>query len=44
MKTQGEIEAASGEGISRFSLEYIGRDPKDVLAHFMRPSAPDLHA
>ena len=29
MKTQGEIEATIGEGISRFS-EYIGRGPKDT--------------
>ena len=30
MKTQGEIEAAICEGISRFEQEYMGRGPKDV--------------
>ena len=30
MKTQGEIEAAIGEGISRFEQEYMGRGPKDI--------------
>ena len=33
MKTQGEIEAAVCEGISRFQQEYMGRGPKDVHAH-----------
>lgn len=28
--TQGEMEAAVCEGISRFELEYMGRGPKDV--------------
>lgn len=32
MKTQGEIEAAVCEGISRFEQEYMGRGPKDVHA------------
>ncbi len=32
MKTQGEIEAAVSEGISRFELEYMGRGPKDAKA------------
>ncbi len=32
MKTQGEIEAAISEGMSRFELEYMGRGPKDVQA------------
>jgi uncharacterized protein YbcI len=32
MKTQGEIEAAICEGISRFEQEYMGRGPKDVHA------------
>jgi uncharacterized protein YbcI len=27
MKTQGEIEAAICEGISRFEQEYMGRGP-----------------
>jgi uncharacterized protein YbcI len=30
MKTQGEIEAAICEGISRFEQEYMGRGPKDI--------------
>jgi uncharacterized protein YbcI len=30
MKTQGEIEAAICDGISRFEQEYMGRGPKDV--------------
>jgi uncharacterized protein YbcI len=30
MRTQGEIEAAICEGISRFEQEYMGRGPKDV--------------
>src|SRR5712664_2107282 len=33
MKTQGEIEAAIGEGISRFEQDYMGRGPKDIHAH-----------
>jgi uncharacterized protein YbcI len=35
MKTQGEIEAAIGEGISRFEQEYMGRGPKDIRAHLI---------
>ena len=35
MKTQGEIEAAICEGISRFELEYMGRGPKDIHAHLI---------
>ncbi|MDD4888534.1 MAG: DUF2294 domain-containing protein [Phycisphaerae bacterium] len=35
MKTQGEIEAAICEGISRFEQEYMGRGPKDVRAHLI---------
>lgn len=30
MKTQGEIEAAICEGLSRFEQEYMGRGPKDI--------------
>jgi uncharacterized protein YbcI len=30
MKTQGEIEAAICEGITRFEQEYMGRGPKDI--------------
>src|SRR6266852_8512904 len=33
MKSQGEIEAAVCEGISRFEQEYMGRGPKDIHAH-----------
>jgi uncharacterized protein YbcI len=35
MRTQGEIEAAISEGISRFEQEYMGRGPKDVHAHLI---------
>ena len=35
MKTQGEIEAAVCEGITRFEQEYMGRGPKDVRAHLI---------
>ena len=35
MKTQGEIEAALCEGISRFMQEYMGRGPKDIYAHLI---------
>lgn len=30
MMTQGEMEAAVCEGISKFELEYMGRGPKEV--------------
>jgi len=30
MKTQGEIEAAVCQGMSRFEQEYMGRGPKDI--------------
>jgi uncharacterized protein YbcI len=33
LKTQGEIEAALCQGISRFEQEYMGRGPKDFHAH-----------
>jgi hypothetical protein len=33
MNTQGEIESAISEGMSRFQQEYMGRGPKDVLVH-----------
>jgi len=36
MKTQGEIEAAICEGISRFEQDYMGRGPKDIHAHLIR--------
>jgi uncharacterized protein YbcI len=32
MKTQGEMEAAICEGVSRFQQEYMGRGPKDIHA------------
>ena len=35
MKTQGEIEAAICEGMSRFEQEYMGRGPKDIHAHLI---------
>ena len=33
--TQGEIEAAVCQGISRFEQEYMGRGPKDIHAHLI---------
>ena len=33
MKSQGEIEAAICEGISRFEQDYMGRGPKSIHAH-----------
>jgi uncharacterized protein YbcI len=35
MKTQGEIEAAICEGVTRFEQEYMGRGPKDIRAHLI---------
>ena len=35
MKTQGEIEAAICESISRFEQEYMGRGPKDIHTHLI---------
>ena len=35
MRTQGEIEAAICEGISRFQQDYMGRGPKDIRAHLI---------
>jgi uncharacterized protein YbcI len=35
MKTQGEIEAAICEGISRFEQDHMGRGPKDIHAHLV---------
>ena len=35
LKTQGEIEAAICDGISRFELEFMGRGPKDIRAHLI---------
>jgi uncharacterized protein YbcI len=35
MKTQGEIEAAICEGVSRFEQDYMGRGPKDIYTHLL---------
>ena len=35
MRTQGEVEAAICEGMSRFEQEYMGRGPKDIRAHLL---------
>jgi uncharacterized protein YbcI len=35
MRTQGEIEAAVCDGVSRFEQEYMGRGPKDIWAHLL---------
>jgi uncharacterized protein YbcI len=35
MKTQGEIEGAISDGMSRFEQEYMGRGPKDIHAHLI---------
>ncbi len=35
MKTQGEIEAAICDGMSRFEQDYMGRGPKDIHAHLI---------
>ncbi len=35
MKTQGEIEAAVCDAMSRFEQEYMGRGPKDIRAHII---------
>ena len=35
MRTQGEIEAAISEGISRFEQDYMGRGPKYIHAHLL---------
>ena len=35
MKSQGEIEAAISQGISRFEQEYMGRGPKDIQSHLV---------
>jgi uncharacterized protein YbcI len=36
MKTQGEVEAAICEGITRFEQEYMGRGPKHIHTHLSR--------
>ncbi|HOW72001.1 MAG TPA: DUF2294 domain-containing protein [Phycisphaerae bacterium] len=35
MKTQGEIEAAICDGISRFEQEYMGRGPREIRTHLI---------
>lgn len=35
MKSQGEIEAAVCEGITRFEQEYMGRGPKFIHTHLI---------
>jgi len=35
MKTQGEIEAAVCQGISRFTQEFMGRGPKDIRCYLL---------
>ena len=35
MRTQGEIEAAICQGISRFQQDHMGRGPKDIHAHLI---------
>lgn len=35
MKSQGEIEAAVCDGISRFQQEFLGRGPRDIRAHLI---------
>src|ERR1051326_6617112 len=35
MKSQGEIEAAICDGVSRFEQEYMGRGPKGIHAYLI---------
>ena len=35
VKTQGEIEAAVCEGVSRFEQDFMGRGPKDIRTHLL---------
>jgi uncharacterized protein YbcI len=35
LRTQGEIEAAICEGITRFEQDYMGRGPKDIHAYLI---------
>jgi uncharacterized protein YbcI len=35
MKSQGEIEAAVCDGVSRFQQEFVGRGPRDIRAHLL---------
>ncbi len=40
MKTQGEIESAICERISRFEQDYTGRGPKDIHTHLLETARP----
>ena len=35
LRTQGEIEAAICQGMSRYQQEYMGRGPTDIHAHLV---------
>ena len=35
MKSQGEIEAAVCDGISKFQQQFLGRGPRDIHAHLV---------
>ena len=35
VQTQGEIEAAICEAVSRFEQDYMGRGPKDIRTHLL---------
>src|SRR5450755_2499389 len=35
VKSRGEIEAAIGDGVSRFEQDYMGRGPKDIHTHLL---------
>jgi uncharacterized protein YbcI len=35
MKTQGELEAAISDGMTRFEQEYMGRGPKDIHTYLL---------
>ena len=35
MNTQGEIEAAISQAVSRFEQDHMGRGPKDIHAHLL---------
>ncbi len=35
MKTQGEIEAAVSDAMTRFEQEYMGRGPRDIRTHLL---------
>jgi uncharacterized protein YbcI len=35
MRSQGEIEAAVCDGVSRFQQEFVGRGPRDIRAYLL---------